>query len=177
MLSSFLHIGGRIILNLCNLYAELNKIGLKILVSRVQVSFLASFKTPPCVGFLCLYPQLQFCPVGVEVENIQVNCGRVGVKSREFLSTYAPMSKASAGTVQVKNSNGRLQLVFPYKGSRKYLSLKMVGRLQKNPELKAKVKRVWLKVWVVKPYVTGYLSKATGQTITLTPLILPLAAS
>ena len=31
--------------------------------------------------------------------------------------------KASKGTVQVKNSNGRLQLVFTYNGKRRYLSL------------------------------------------------------
>ena len=31
--------------------------------------------------------------------------------------------KASKGTVQVKNSNGRLQLVFTFEGKRRYLSL------------------------------------------------------
>jgi hypothetical protein len=46
-------IGGRIISNLCDVLRELNKIGLKILVSGVQVPFLASFKIPPSVGFSC----------------------------------------------------------------------------------------------------------------------------
>jgi integrase len=30
--------------------------------------------------------------------------------------------KANAGTIQVKNSNARLQLVFTYQGKRKYIS-------------------------------------------------------
>jgi integrase len=100
------------------------------------------------VGFLCLYPQLQFCPVGVKIENIQVNCGRFGVKAgvnlRSILSTYAPMTKASAGTVQVRNSNGRLQLVFPYKGSRKYLSLRLPDSKQNRDYAEMQARRIQL---------------------------------
>jgi hypothetical protein len=44
--------------NLCNEFLKLTSRGLKILVSGVQVPFLASFKTPLCVGFSCFYPQL-----------------------------------------------------------------------------------------------------------------------
>jgi integrase len=117
-------------------------------VSRVQVSFLASFKTPPCVGFSCFCPSLQFCPVGVEVENIQVYCGgfgvNVGVDLRDKLSTYALMTKASAGTVQIKNSNGRLQLVFTHKGNRKYHSLGLSDSKQNRDYAEMQAKRIQL---------------------------------
>jgi integrase len=117
-------------------------------VSGVQVPFLASLKTSLCAGFPSFYTELQLCPTGVKVENIHVSCGRFGVKAevnlRNNLSTYAPMTKASAGTVTVKNSNGRLQLVIPYKGGRKYLSLKLPDSKQNRDYAEMQAKRIQL---------------------------------
>lgn len=52
-----------------------------------------------------------------------------------------PKSKASGGSVQVKSSNGRLQLVFSYAGERKYLSLGLSDSpaTRKVAEAKAKL--------------------------------------
>jgi integrase len=95
-------------------------------VSGVQISVLASPQTSPRAGFSSLEPSLVFCPSGVNLPVIPVYWGKfgvnVGVKSSE-ISNFALMSKASAGTPQVKNSNGRLQIVITHSGKRKYLSL------------------------------------------------------
>ncbi len=103
-------------------------------MSRVQVSFLASFKTPPCVGFSCFYPQLQLCPVGGRANFIRTysslfrsNIGGNGLdyKSNE-LSTIVLMVKVAAGVPQIKNSHGSLSIVFTPKGhKRKYLSMSL----------------------------------------------------
>jgi integrase len=65
-------------------------------------------------------------PIGVKMPIIPVYWGRfgvnIGVKLSE-ISNFALMSKASAGTPQVKLSNGRLQIVITHSGKRKYLSL------------------------------------------------------
>jgi hypothetical protein len=93
-------------------------------VSRVQVSFLASFKTPPCVGFLCFYSQSELCPVGGSANFIRTysslfssNIGGNGIdfKSDE-LSTTVFMAKIAAGVPQIKNSHGSLSITFTPKG-------------------------------------------------------------
>jgi integrase len=50
--------------------------------------------------------------------------GRIGVElpHQKPMPVQTPKSKASKGTVQIKNSNGRLQLVFSALGKRHYLS-------------------------------------------------------
>jgi integrase len=101
-------------------------------VSRVQVSFLASFKTPPCVGFSCLHPSLQLYPVGGRVDFIRTysslfrpNVGGNGIDcDPKELSTTVFMVKVAAGVPQIKNSHGSLSITFTPKGDkRKYLSL------------------------------------------------------
>jgi integrase len=102
-------------------------------VSRVQVSFLASIKTPPCVGFLSFYPQLQLSPVGGRAEFIRTysylfgsNIGGNGLESgwNKLGTAVLLMAKASAGVPQIKNSHGSLSITFMPKGDkRKYLSL------------------------------------------------------
>jgi hypothetical protein len=42
---------------------------------------------------------------------------------KTYMYSESRKGKASKGSVQVKNSNGRLQLVFSYAGKRHYLSL------------------------------------------------------
>jgi integrase len=96
-------------------------------VSGVQISVLAYLKTSLCAGFSSFQPPLEFCPSGVSLPIIPVYWGRfglnLGVKSWSDFSNFALMAKASAGTPQVKNSNGRLQIVITHSGKRKYLSL------------------------------------------------------
>jgi integrase len=95
-------------------------------VSGVQIPVLAYDQTSPRAGFSSLEPSLVFCPSGVNLPVIPVYWGKfgvnIGVKSIE-ISNFALMSKASAGTPQVKLSNGRLQIVITHSGQRKYLSL------------------------------------------------------
>ena len=92
----------------------------------VQVPVLAYPQTPPRAGFSSFQPSLEFYPTGVTPSIIPVYWGRfgvnIGVKLSE-ISKFALMSKASAGTPQVKLSNGRLQIVITHSGKRKYLSL------------------------------------------------------
>jgi integrase len=96
-------------------------------VPGVQVPVLAYIKTSLIAGFLSLEPSLEFCPVGVELPINRVYWGRfgvnTGVKLENEISKFALMTKASAGTPQVKTSNGRLQIVLTHQGKRKYLTL------------------------------------------------------
>lgn len=70
---------------------------------------------------------LVFCPVGVELSINRVYLGRfgvnTGVKLESEISKFALMTKASAGTPQVKTSNGRLQIVLTHQGNSQYLTL------------------------------------------------------
>ncbi len=96
-------------------------------MSGVQISVLAYLKTSLCAGFSSFQPPLEFCPSGVSLPIIPVYWGRfglnLGVKSWSDISNFALMAKAPAGTPQVKNSNGRLQIVITNSGKRQYLSL------------------------------------------------------
>jgi integrase len=118
-------------------------------VPGVQVPVLAYIKTSLTAGFSSFQPSLVFCPVGV---NLLINRGywgkfgvAIGVSDRDYsgvlrsniidlgeISIFAPMnsigtpqnkkSKGLAGTPQVKNSHGRLQIVFTYDSVRKYIA-------------------------------------------------------
>ncbi len=98
-------------------------------MSPVQVWFSAYFKTSHCAGFSCFHPSFVLCPIGISDQDIQVNCCTFGdkakIKSKGVLSIFAPMSRATAGTPSIRNSNGSLQIIFNPRdgGKRKCLSL------------------------------------------------------
>jgi hypothetical protein len=64
--------------NLCNALAESFDIGLKILVSGVQIPVLASPQTSLLAGFSSFQPSLVFCPTGVNLPIIPVYWGNLG---------------------------------------------------------------------------------------------------
>ncbi|MCU0570064.1 MAG: DUF3596 domain-containing protein [Oculatellaceae cyanobacterium Prado106] len=83
--------------------------------------------------------------------------------------------KASSGSVQIKVSNGRLQLVFTYAGQRKYLSLglKDSPATRKVAEAKAKLIESDIIYERLDPTLEKYGVKTTF-TPTVTPIVTPV---
>lgn len=83
--------------------------------------------------------------------------------------------KSSKGSVQVKNSNGRIQLVFSYAGKRHYLSL---GLPENKETLKAAEARAKLIEFdIIYGHFDETLAKYKPQSVlsTITPVFTPIA--
>jgi integrase len=100
-------------------------------------------ETSLSAGFSCFYPSLEFRPVGVNLQNNPVYWGKFGVESWGKSGILAPMTKASAGTPQIKNSNGRLQIVISHGGKRSYLSLGVPDSKQNRAYAEMIATRIW----------------------------------
>jgi integrase len=102
-------------------------------------------ETSRYAGFSCFYPNLELSPLGVNQPNIGVYWGRFGVNYWGKDSNFAPMAmvKASAGTPQIKNSNGRLQIVLSQGGKRSYLSLGVPDSKQNRVYAQMIATQIW----------------------------------
>ena len=59
--------------------------------------------------------------------------------------------RASKGSVQIKDSNGRLQLVFSHAGKRHYLSLGLADNRINRKVAEAKAKSIEYNLWPPRP--------------------------
>jgi integrase len=117
-------------------------------VSGVQIPVLAYIETSLRAGFSSFQPYFEFCPIGEIYPNNRGYWGKfgvnIGISDRDYsgglelsivdsieINSFVHMasigtpqtkkSKALANTPQVKNSNGRLQLVFTSHEVRQYI--------------------------------------------------------
>ncbi|MGB3496357.1 MAG: DUF3596 domain-containing protein [Elainellaceae cyanobacterium] len=83
--------------------------------------------------------------------------------------------KASKGSVQIKTSNGRLQLVFSYQGKRRYLSLGFDDTVQNRKLAELKARQIELDILsgnfdsTLLKYKPQPIEDTTGFTSVLTP--------
>lgn len=93
------------------------------------------------------------------------------------MSSKAPKPKASKGTVQIKNSNERLQLVFRFAGKRYYLSTGFTDTVanRKLAEMKARQIELDILSGNFDPTLAKY--KPESLQAKVTPSITPVAAS
>ncbi|MFE4108694.1 Arm DNA-binding domain-containing protein [Almyronema epifaneia] len=87
--------------------------------------------------------------------------------------------KASKGSVQIKTSNGRLQLVFSYQGKRRYISLGFDDTVQnrKLAELKARQIELDILSGNFDSTLLKYKPQPTEDTTGFTPVLTPTKAS
>jgi integrase len=112
-------------------------------------------ETSLSAGFSHFYPSLELCPVGVNQQFIRAYWGKFGVNTgvifdtevlrsdRDTNTSVLMMAKASANTPQIKNSNGRLQVVINQSGKRSYLSLGVPDSKQNRVYAQMIATQIW----------------------------------
>jgi integrase len=85
-------------------------------------------------------------------------------------------SKASSGSIQIKSSNGRLQLVFTYAGVRQYLSLGLTDSPANRQIASAKAKLIESDIIYERfdPTLEKYKPQKSSATPKITPIITPI---
>ena len=85
--------------------------------------------------------------------------------------------KASKGSVQIKISNGRLQLVFSHAGKRHYISLGFDDTHQNRKLAELKARQIDLDI--LSGNFDSTLAKYKPQSVlsTITPTVTPISAS
>jgi len=84
--------------------------------------------------------------------------------------------KASKGSVQIKSSNGRLQLVFSHAGKRHYLSLGLPDHKLNRKAAEAKAKLIKSDIAYDRFDTTLAKYKPSSALSTVTPTVTPIAA-